>query len=182
MQQLDIFKDSADQALRNDLAEALLQGDVAAAERAAQALQDDFGGDSVLAPAATLLARLRWQQAQPQAGRLAITELRLAAQQLLVTVEPAAQAVLPQAGCTGWMAAQWRWLAQRAEGLDFSADAADVHAAALHLRARAWPQAAEAVARIASWRRIPQPVLWMAQARWQGEGPDAAWPLLAEAL
>jgi hypothetical protein len=37
----------------------------------------------------------------------------------------------------------------------------------------------DAVAGIASWRRIPHPLLWMAEARWRGAGADAAWPLLA---
>jgi len=35
---------------------------------------------------------------------------------------------------------------------------------------------------IASWRRIPQPLLWMTQACWHLQGAQTAWPLLAEAL
>lgn len=49
MQQLDIFDDSRDVSLRNDLAQALLEGDHAAAQRIAQALQAEFGADAVLA-------------------------------------------------------------------------------------------------------------------------------------
>ena len=45
-----------------------------------------------------------------------------------------------------------------------------------------WPGAPRAVDGPAPWRRIPQPRLWMTQARWHGEGADAGWPLLAEAL
>ena len=50
------------------------------------------------------------------------------------------------------------------------------------LRGQAWPQEAEAVARIDSWRRIPVPLRWMTHARWRGDSADAAWPLLTEAL
>lgn len=39
---------------------------------------------------------------------------------------------------------------------------------------------AEAAA-IPSWRRIPQPLLWMTEARWRQSGAGAGWPLLAEA-
>ncbi len=38
------------------------------------------------------------------------------------------------------------------------------------------------MARIESWRQIPLPLLWMTQPRWRGDGADAGWPLLAEAL
>jgi hypothetical protein len=77
---------------------------------------------------------------------------------------------------------QWRWLAGRAGKIAWYPDHADAHAAALYLRGQAWPQAADAAARIESWRRIPLPLLWMTHARWRSDGADAAWPLLAEAL
>jgi hypothetical protein len=123
--QLDIFDDSRDVALRNDLAQALLDGDPLAA---------------------------------------------------------AAAAVLGTSEAPAWLAGQWCWLAEQAVGIGWHSDHAEAHAAALYLRGQAWPLAAETVARIASWRRIPLPLLWMTQARWRGEGADAAWPLLAEAL
>ena len=40
--------------------------------------------------------------------------------------------------------------------------------------------AADAVARIASWRRIPAPLAWMCEARWLLDGLDTCWGLLAE--
>ena len=43
--QLDIFDDSRDVALRNDLAQALLGGDQVAARSIADALQAEFGAD-----------------------------------------------------------------------------------------------------------------------------------------
>ena len=47
--QLDIFDDSRDLALRNDLAQALLDGDTFAALRIANTLQTEFAGDRMLA-------------------------------------------------------------------------------------------------------------------------------------
>jgi hypothetical protein len=65
MPQLDIFADSRDVGLRIDLAQALLDVDVPAAERAAQSLRAEFGDDAVLTPAAVLIQHL---QAQPPAA------------------------------------------------------------------------------------------------------------------
>jgi hypothetical protein len=48
------------------------------------------------------------------------------------------------------------------------------------LRAGDWVAARQAVERIESWRRIPAPLGWMAQARYCAEGLEAAWPLLTE--
>jgi hypothetical protein len=50
----------------------------------------------------------------------------------------------------------------------------------LWLRAGNAAAARDAVATIASWRRTPAPLAWMAEAVHRGDGLDAAWPLLAE--
>ena len=224
--QLDIFDDSRDVMLRNDLAQALLEAKVETAQRIHGALQADFAGDRALAPAAVLIEHLRWQQGLATPGQLDAKVLLLARRRLADTVAAAALAVLGAQGTPAWLDSQWCWLAQQAAGIgwhplkadghadghagahadehagahadghadghsdrhaDRRADGhanpnADAHAASLYLRGRAWRQAADAVAGIASWRRIPVPLLWMTQARWQLEGADAAWPLLAEAL
>ncbi len=57
--QLDIFDDSRDVALRNDLAQALLDGDPAAAQRIANTLQAEFDADTVLALATALIEHLQ---------------------------------------------------------------------------------------------------------------------------
>jgi hypothetical protein len=69
MQQLDIFADSRDVALRNDLAQALLDADMSGALRAAAALRLDFAADSILAPAALLIEHLQAAQG-PGAAQL----------------------------------------------------------------------------------------------------------------
>lgn len=179
--QLDIFEDSRDVMLRNDLAQALVDGRAEQASRIAAQLSAEYGADPVLAPAAELIAHLRAQQSQA-ARRLDADTLAQARQKLDDVVVKAAIAVLGSREASRWLATQWRWLAGRAEGIAWDPAHADVHPAALYLRAQDWAQAAAAVAGIASWRRIPTPLLWMACARWHGDGPDAAWSLLAEAL
>jgi hypothetical protein len=183
MPQLDIFADSRDVGLRNDLAQALLDGDVPAAERAAQSLRAEFGEDAVLTPAAVLIEHL---QAQPPAAaapsRLGAQAVLDARRHLEGPVTAAAAAVFDRETAKTWLASRWQALAQGAAGVEWHPTQADAHAAGLHLRARAWNAAASAVDTIAAWRRIPQPLLWMTQARWLGTGADAGWPLLAEAL
>jgi hypothetical protein len=181
MQQLDIFADSRDVALRNDLAQALLDADVSGARRAAAALQSAFPGDAVRAPAALLIEHLQAAQGPGAAQRLEATAVLDARKRLDGPLAAAARAVLGDAA-SPWLAGRWRALAQQAAGIAWHPAQAEAHAAGLYLRARAWAPAADAVAGIASWRRIPQPLLWMAEARWRGAGADAAWPLLAEAL
>ena len=180
--QLDIFDDSRDLALRNDLAQALLDGDTFAALRIANTLQTEFAGDRMLAPAAKLIQHHHWRQSLAANGHLDVATVLDARHRLDGTVALAATAVFGAHEAAAWLAGQWRWLAVHASGIDWHSAHAEAHAAALYLRGQAWRQAAEAVARIDSWRRIPVPLLWMTQARWRGDDADAAWPLLAEAF
>lgn len=178
--QLDIFADSREVMLRNDLAAALVACDGYAARSAAASLRAEAPYDPMLAPALRLIEHLAHEQAiaaetaDPQAliAERAVLEQR---------VGPAARAVLGTAAAS-WLAARWRHLARRARALPWQAELADAHAAGLFVAAGAWPEAAEAVLSIESWRRIPQPLRWMVQARWALHGADATWPLLAEAL
>jgi hypothetical protein len=181
-QQLDLFNDSRDVGLRNDLASALLAGDTAAARQACTSLRAEFGDDHVLAPAHTLVAQLDWLQSTATPGRLDLDTLLQARQRLQGPLAAAATTVMGPQRAPAWLAEQWCWLAEQASGITWHPARADAHAAALFVCAQAWPKAAQAVAGIESWRLIPQPLLWMTLARWHQDGADAAWPLLAEAL
>lgn len=180
--QLDIFDDSRDVALRNDLAQALLDGDPLASRRIADTLQAEFGADPVLASAAALIEHQHWRQSLAAEGHLDVTTVLDARHRLDGPIALAAPAVFGTHEAAAWLADQWRWLAGQARGIGWHPAHSEAHAAELYLRGQAWPQAAEAVARIDSWRRIPAPLLWMTRARWRGDGADAAWPLLAEAF
>lgn len=180
--QLDIFDDSRDVALRNDLAQALLDGDPLAARRIADTLQAEFGADPVLAPAAALIEHQNWRQSLAADAPLDVRTVLDACHRIDGAVAVAAIAVFGAQEAAGWLGLQWRLLAGQASGIGWHPAHAEAHAAALYLRGQAWPLAAEAATRIDSWRRIPVPLLWMTQARWRGDGADVAWPLLAEAL
>ena len=68
----------------------------------------------------------------------------------------------------------------RCERLPFNPARPDDHAAALYLSGGHWQAVVQAVLAIESWRRVPTPLAWMAEARCRLDGPDAAWALLAE--
>jgi len=173
--QLDIFDHSRDTQLRNDLADALLRQDIAAARTVSATLTQEFPGDACLAPAAILLRVLEQRTSVPLASH---EEAEAARRTLHDEVEPAAQRLLGRAGSGPWLAQLWEALAQRAAPLPFDPRHGADHAAAFWLRAGEWDRASAAVARIASWRRIPLPLSWMAQARYRLQGLDESWDLL----
>jgi hypothetical protein len=166
--------------LINALAEAVAREDPPAAQQAAAALAAAFPDDRHLAPAAGLILALAAETEagdQPWPDAAAATRAR---HTLGSTLQPDALTLLGTEAAAHWLRARWRALARRARLLPFHGTDADIHAAALWLQARAWDEAASAVVGIESWRRKPQPLAWMVQARWHQAGPDAAWPLLAE--
>ncbi|HSV84871.1 MAG TPA: hypothetical protein VLK85_37180 [Ramlibacter sp.] len=175
--QLDIFDHSRDTQLRNDLADALLRQDIAAARTVSATLTQEFPSDACLAPAAILLRVLEQRTITPLASH---EEAEAARRTLHEEVEPAAQHLLGRAASGPWLALLWEALAQRAAQLPFDPRHGADHAAAFWLRAGEWDRASAAVARIPSWRRIPLPLSWMAQARLRLQGLDESWDLLAE--
>src|SRR6185369_15875523 len=54
------------------------------------------------------------------------------------------------------------------------------HPVPLLLRARCWKAAASAAATIEHWRRQPQALLWMAEAKLHAYGLKACWPVITE--
>jgi hypothetical protein len=176
--QLDLFEHSRDVSLRNDWAQTLLRDDLPAAQSALRALADEFPDDTALGDGPLLMAAV-----EMATDAAALTSHEAAASErdyLALVLVPAAQRVLGAADATAWLARRWGQLAQRAAALPFVPEHAGCDAAALWLRAQAWPEARAAVERIPAWRQIPQPLAWMAQAQWQLAGLDTTWPLLAE--
>ena len=173
-QQLDIFADSRDVMLRNDLVQALLRRDPRASRRALADLADEYADDALLAPAQVMLDALTVSSAASH------SDLPTARQHLENQIVPAARRVLGAGDASAWLAPLWRDLAQRHAHLTWNGNQPNHHAAPLWLAAAEWAQAEQSVASIASWRRIPEPLAWMAQARYRQQGLDAVWPLLAE--
>jgi hypothetical protein len=182
--QLDIFEHSRDTSLRNDVLQALEVFDVAAARAAQQRLQDEFAQDHSLPLLAVLIAAAA---ARSTASLTDHDALRDARGWMDAEVEPAAMQLFGERAADPWVASLRRELAQRAGKLVFRSERSDDHAAPLWLRAGEWAHAARAVEMIASWRRIPAPLAWMAEARHRMAGlqGDAAshagsWALLVE--
>jgi hypothetical protein len=175
--QLDIFEHSRDVMLRNDALQALQRRDPVAARAAWQALATECPRDPNLPSLDVLVAVLEPVDSAPFEHPAAAQAVL---QHLQDTVQAEARRQLGDTDGSAWMAPLWRHAAQRAARLAFRPDCGDAHAAALWLRAGDFAAAADAVARIESWRRIPAPLAWMAEARYRLDGLDTHWGLLAE--
>lgn len=175
--QFDFFNDNQNVGLRNDVLRALEQGDVATAHLAWLALKAHFPHDDGLSSLQLLIQALEQRSTTPFADHSALQQAR---QSLQDQIEPAAQRQWGKSGAAVWLQARWQELAERAAALPYHPDHKDEHAAPLWLRAQDWQAAADAVARIESWRRIPAPLAWMLQARLALQGLQPNWGLLAE--
>lgn len=179
--QFDLFADSQDTMLCNDVLDALLRRDAVAGRAARSALADCAPQHHALAALATLLDALA--AADERVPFTHPGDAALAAQRLADQVTPVAWAHFGVQAAAPWLAAMWRQLAERAAQRPFRAAQPDDHAAPLWLRvgdAAAAQAATQAVAGIESWWHQPAPLAWMAQARHATQGLDASWPLLAE--
>jgi len=179
--QLDIFNDSRDVMLHNDVVQALQSHDATQAQGACAALERDYP-DDVNLTALHLLLRAEQDYAAPaeSTGLSDHAALRLLRLTLLDQIEPAALGQMGAMEGRRWCYPLWQNLIVRAANLPFRADAESDHMAPMLLHVQAWQAAADAVARIESWRRIPAPLSWMAQAKLRLNGLRSTWPLLAE--
>lgn len=175
--QLDIFAHSREVMLRNDVAVAIERRDAAAARAARLLLQGENENAETLRVQATLIDALDSATDAPFANHSAARDARVA---LADEIIPAAKRLLGDAAASVWVVPLWRALAERAASLAFRADCCEEHAAPLWLQAGDWAAAVKAIARVESWRRIPAPLAWMAEARYRMAGLDATWPLLVE--
>jgi hypothetical protein len=178
--QLDIFEHGREVMLRNDVVHALERRDAPASRAACDRLAQEYPADDALAALRTLTGYLEAAESdrhQAFGNHQALGEAR---KTLDGTIGPAARRAFGDRDATVWLQASWQALARRAGSLAFDARHPHDHAAALWLRAGGWEAAAQAVATIESWRRIPVPLAWMAEARLHLLGLRATWPLLAE--
>lgn len=174
--QLDLFLHSREVILRND-ALAAIQERYAQEGRAALAkLAAEYPGDTFLDPLEILLHALEYP-----ARRCTSTDAVLAAKaQLETIVQPVAERLMPATQAGSWIAGEWETLAEAAAGLAYTPTAPSAYAAPLYLKAGVWTAAEAAVLAIPSWRRIPQPLAWMAESHLAQFGMADAWPLLIE--
>lgn len=179
--QLDIFNDSRDVMLRNDVLEALQVHDAVIAHTAWMRLQREYPEDLFLVGSQILLGALQARASHPTAAAFTQhADLRAPRLELLETVGPAAQSLMGARAAQVWLRPFWQALVARSAALAFRADAEQDHPAWMLLHMQEWPACMEAVAQIESWRRIPAPLAWMAQSKLKLQGLRAAWPVLAE--
>ena len=180
--QLDIFEDSRDVMLRNDVLAALGAHQAPAARRAWQALGQEYPQDDLLPSLLTLLLALEEHDPENPARHVfeSHQSLRQARVTLQDSIRPAALRVFGPEAAALWLRPFWQDLVQRAAHLPFRADCEDEHAVPMLLHLKDWQGAVDALARIPSWRRIPAPLAWMTQARLGLLGLQSSWGLLAE--
>ena len=174
--QLDIFNDSRDIMLQNDLIAALKQRGAQAGFQTLAKLAAEYPAHAMLAPAAKLLDTLAMPNtpfADHDAAMSVVHELEIGAM-------PAAHVVFGGKAANTWLAPMWRLLARRAAHLPYQAAQPKTHAAWLYLQGEDGAAAEAAVTGIASWRRMPATLSWMAQAHCMQRGLLPAWPLLLE--
>lgn len=175
--QFDLFNDSQTVALRNDVIHALAKADALRAQLAWESLRRTCPQDDALAPLWVLVTAVATDSTGLFRNHEALARARCALHQEMT---PAALRAMGAAEAEIWLRLRWQALAERAARLPYQPAQPDDHAAPLWLRARNWQAAADTVAGIDSWRRIPVPLAWMLQARLQLQGLQANWPLLAE--
>ena len=174
--QFDLFTHSRDVMLRNDLIEALGRRDQSASSTALAALETNYPGDPVIAPARRLLSML--------AAEWPCFSDHKALQEAIYHFDNStvgdAKRVFGEANARGWLRPFREAFAAAASALPYSHDAPDACAAPLFLQAECWDAADQFVRAIPSWRRIPRTLAWAAEASFHLHGLDATWPLLAE--
>ena len=175
--QLDLFADSRDVMLRNDVLDALQRRHACDARQAWERLTGEYPADDTAPMLAVLISAIENVPTARFVSHPALVEARRV---LADEIAPAARRLLGEQAAGAWLVPCWRTLAQRAAALPFDADCSDHHAAPVWLQAGDWDAAKQAVERIASWRRIPAPLAWMTEARYRADGLDLAWPLLTE--
>ena len=174
--QLDLFTHNRNAMLRNDVIAALRRRDEAAGRETLALLSAEYPNDSLLKSMAELLDTLIAPQERfSDHGRVA-EELHT----LDTVIAPSAKLVFAPEEARAWLAPVWRSLASCASRLSFDAEQPHTHAASMLLHAGDWCGAEAQVNTIVSWRRIPAPLAWMAEARFHQGGVNAAWCLLVE--
>ena len=177
MTQLDIFDDSRDVMLRNDVLSALRRNDPSAARRALQRLSSEYPDHDSLAAFAILVHALEKHNALPVANHDAVAAAR---KDLLDRVEPAAGQWFGLRAATAWLSPLWQNIASHATPLPFLPERSECHPAPLWLHAREWGQAISATEQINSWRRIPAPLAWMTEATYRLNGIEASLAMRVE--
>lgn len=174
--QLDLFEDSRNVILRNEVIAALSQRDGAACEGAIEVLAAEYADDLRL-PAFRLLCQTLRSTLPVPLGREAAGAIMQDYDDGAIAV--AAREVFGQ-DAEDWLSPLWEKLAKAIADYPFDPANETLHAAPALLRGGHWEAALACVEGIDSWRRQPAPLAWMIEAKCRIDGVYAIWPLLAE--
>lgn len=173
MEQLDIFADSADVMLRNDVMTALRQHDAAASQDALSRLASAYADDARLPDLRQLVDAL----VHPPVPVLDRTSAQIHLEIIETCFAPAAERIFGNKAAD-WLEPLWATLATALAEQAFDPSDETLHPAPLYLRACDWKAAAEHCEAIPSWRRQPAPLAWQIEARFHLKGLADVWPLL----
>ena len=174
--QFDLFKDSPHVGLRNAVVAALCARNTSALRETIDCLRIDFPDDDHLDGFEHLYVEcLALRQAE-----WSTTDLARQVERIDMQLLPVLKKVIGADAAQRWIAPVYGELARAAAGQAFSRCEANAHSASLFLRAGELAAARAAVEAIPSWRRIPEPLAWMAEITLRQNLPDKYWPLSAE--
>lgn len=174
--QLDIFEDSRDVMLKNDVIDALERRDATSAA----SLRADLSREYPSMPCLPDLDQLIHALAQESPDIKTHGDLGTFRDWLTDSVEPAALRVLGNRAAKIWVSWLWKDLATRSAILPFQPAHSHDHAAPIYLRTGDWAAAVAATKTIESWRRKPVPLGWMLQANLALSGLTPNLGMLAE--
>ncbi|EXI69640.1 MAG: hypothetical protein AW08_00133 [Candidatus Accumulibacter adjunctus] len=175
--QLDLFLDSREVVLVNDVVAAFRAGECGRARNALAALRAEAPERSDLAAFAVLLDFLEKLRASDFAT-LDSDGLEQLRGEIDAVVAPATRALGGEA--KGFRDRIWRQLASAAAGQPFDRARPQIHAAALYLRAQADAEAEGAASTIADGWNDPLILRWRALARYRVGGlPAARWQIFS---
>jgi hypothetical protein len=169
--QLDLFLDSREVALVNDVVAAFRAGECAPARHALAALRAEAPERSDLAAFAVLLACLE-KLRDTDFATIDSDQIEQLLGEIDAVVAPASRALGSEA--QGFLNRIWRKLATAAARQPFDRARPQIHAAALYLRAQADAEAEDAASRIADGWNDPVILRWRALARCRAAGLQAA--------
>lgn len=175
--QLDLFADSRDTQLRNDVVNALRHYQADVARTALHKLAAEFSADTQLPTLEVLLAALESAATNPCADHAEAGVRRAWLEQSL---QPAACRLFGNSEGFAWSQRFWHALANACTALPFTAAAERTAAPALWIEAKQWEEAKLAIQRIPSWQRQPVPLSWMLSIDLATQELDACWAMLAE--
>jgi hypothetical protein len=174
--QLDIFEHSRDVMLRHDVLTAIVSRQVSPGRTALAKLTAEYPDDPHLPTLRILIETLESPPDEFDNHNQALLDLNF----METVIQPTAERLLPTTKVRAWIADEWRIRAEAMADLIYNPASPQAHAAPCWLRAKEWNMAEDSIRAIPSWRRIPQPLTWMAEARHGREGIEGAWPFLVE--